>query len=162
GEPLSEVLRREGPFSPDRAARLVCRLTSALEQAHSRDILHRDLKPSNVILREDGEPVLTDFGLARHITLEETGLSRAGALVGTPAYMSPEQVGGGPGELGPASDIWALGVMLYELLTGRLPFEGPSHVILGGILAGEPQPLRQLRPGLSKRLEAICLKAIAR
>src|SRR5262249_59183946 len=107
------------------------------------------------------EPVVMDFGLARRVGRDDERLTRDGAIVGTPAYMSPEQVGGAA-EVGPACDVWALGVILYELLTGRLPFRGPTAVVLGQVLTPHPPPPAALRPDLDPALEAVCLKALAR
>src|SRR5262249_60296487 len=106
---------------------------------HARGVIHRDLKPSNVMINPRGEPVVMDFGLARRAQTVEARLTRPGTALGTPAYMSPEQVRGEPDTVGPATDIYALGVILYELVTGRLPFEGSALAILGRILTEEPR-----------------------
>ena len=162
GKTLSEVLSLEGPLTPSRIARLVHRMAVALEKAHAAGIIHRDLKPSNVLLDKAGEPILTDFGLARRVGRVDAGLSRQGMLLGTPAYMSPEQAAGDLAAVDHRSDVWALGVILYELLTGRVPFDGPAQVVLGRILYSDPAPPSGLRPGVDARLEAICLRAMAR
>jgi WD40 repeat protein len=119
------------------------------------------LKPSNIMINQGNEPVVMDFGLARQFNKEETRLTGIGALIGTPAYMPPEQVNGDDENLGPGCDIYSLGVILYELLTGQLPFRGRG--VLAQILTEEPErPSLRLRPDLDPRLEAICLKAMAK
>jgi serine/threonine protein kinase len=121
GATLSRLLHQEGPWPEARAAGLCAVLARALEVLHRKGIVHRDLKPSNVLVRPTGEPVLMDFGLARSFTAPSQRLTASGARLGTPAYMSPEQVAGKTKEIGPASDIYSLGVMLYELVAGELP-----------------------------------------
>jgi serine/threonine protein kinase len=161
GVQLSRKVRPDSPFPPGEAARLVCRLALAVQTMHDRGVIHRDLKPGNVLLRPDGEPVVMDFGLARSFSGVDR-LTATGAQVGTPAYMSPEQIMGQQEELGPATDIYSLGVILFELLTGRVPFTGPIHAVYNQILHGEmPSPSR-LRPELSPQLDAICHKAMAK
>jgi hypothetical protein len=162
GCPLSEVIRDDQPLEPARAVALVHQLAVALQVAHARGVIHRDLKPSNVMLNRRGEPVVMDFGLARRAQSGEARLTHDGSLVGTPAYMPPEQVQGQVDVQGPACDIYALGVILYEALTGRLPFQGPVMAVLAQIISEEPAPLRQLRPDLDPALERICLKAMAK
>src|SRR5207247_7083321 len=110
----------EAPLPPAEAARLVQTLARAMHAAHEQKVLHRDLKPANVLLLEDGTPKITDFGLAKK--LDEAGQTASGAVMGTPSYMAPEQAGGKGKEVGPAADTYALGAILYELLTGRPPF----------------------------------------
>jgi formylglycine-generating enzyme required for sulfatase activity len=144
---------------------LVGKLAIALQEAHSRGIVHRDLKPRNVMIRTAGskrEPVIVDFGLARLQGPEDVRMTRTGQVMGTPAYMAPEQLRGKPDEIGPACDIYALGVILHELLTGRLPFDGPYPVLVAQILTQPPPPPSAHRPGLDKALDAICLKAMAK
>src|SRR5207302_93566 len=102
--------------------------------------VHRDLKPANIVITPDGEPVVVDFGLARRDAPLDTLATESGVLVGTPAYMAPEQIGGDPRAVGPASDIYSLGAIFYQVLTGRLPFEGPSHEILKQALTVDPTP----------------------
>jgi HEAT repeat protein/serine/threonine protein kinase len=161
GRPLSAVLRGSRPLSQRQAALLLRKLAAALREAHSHGIIHRDLKPANVLLDRSGEPVITDFGLARRAVPGDVRLTKSGAILGTPAYMAPEQVSG-TSEVGAVSDLYALGVILYELLTGRLPFDGPVAAVLGQIMVTEPDPPRLHRPDLDPGLEAICLKAMAK
>ncbi len=135
----------------------------ALDEAHRQGVVHRDLKPSNVLIDRRGEPVVLDFGLARRLFLEDRDrLTRPGLIVGTPGYMAPEQADGGDSS-GPPCDVYSLGVILYELLTGRLPFEGATTMAILARMASEtPRPPSEHRPGLSPHLDAVCLRALAR
>jgi formylglycine-generating enzyme required for sulfatase activity/serine/threonine protein kinase len=162
GQPLSHLVKPAGLMSPDRAALIVRKLALALQEAHSRGVIHRDLKPSNVMVTPRGEPVVMDFGLARRDRTIELRLTKTDAIMGTPAYMAPEQIGGDSSKIGPACDIHALGVILYELLTGRLPFQGPGLAIFAQIVAQKPVPPSRYRPGLDATLEALCLKGMAK
>ena len=163
GRPLSAFLRRDKPLPPHQVAAVVRKLALALQEAHARGVIHRDLKPSNVMLNQQKAPVIMDFGLARRIDKADARLTASGALLGTPAYMAPEQVNGKTESVGPACDIYSLGVILYELLTGQLPFEGPVLAILAQkILTEDPEPPSAHRPDLDPRLEAVCLKAMAK
>ncbi|MEJ5198222.1 MAG: protein kinase [Anaerolineae bacterium] len=160
GPSLQAVLRaRAQPLTPAEAIALIAPLAEALDYAHRRGVIHRDVKPSNILLREGrlDDPVLTDFGVARMV--EATVATQAGALLGTPAYMAPEQGEGKPGD--ERSDVYALGVILYELLTGQPPFQAdsPYAVILRHIHT-PPPPLRSLRPDLPPALEAVVLRAL--
>ncbi len=160
GRPLSDALKERTPCPQREAAAIVGKLARALQSAHESGVVHRDLKPSNIMIRADGEPVVMDFGLARR--QEETAtLTHIGTVMGTPAYMSPEQVEGVPGRVGPATDVYALGVILYQMLTGRLPFTGSLGTILSKILTEDPASLREFCT-VDPELEAICLKAMAR
>lgn len=162
GEPLSARLQREGRLPQRLAAQLAFLIARAVHVAHAAGVIHRDLKPSNVMLTEDGAPIVMDFGLARHVTTRDVRLTASGVLVGTPAYMAPEQIGAEASSLNPACDVYSLGVMLYEMLTGRLPFRGAIHEVLKQVLVQEPEPPSRLQADLDPRLEAICLKAMSK
>jgi formylglycine-generating enzyme required for sulfatase activity/tetratricopeptide (TPR) repeat protein len=147
------------PRLPQEAARLVEALARAMHAAHERQVIHRDLKPANVLLVEDCTPKITDFGLAK--LLDERQKTQTGALLGTPSYMAPEQTTGSNPEVGPATDVYALGAILYELLTGRPPFRAASdYETLLLVVQGEPVPPRRLYPKVARDLEAICLKCL--
>jgi hypothetical protein len=162
GTPLSQKVGADRPWPPRDAIELVRKLAVAIEVMHRRGLIHRDLKPGNVLLRPDGEPVLMDFGLARSFTDQNQRLTGSGVPVGTPAYMSPEQVRGEQAALGPGTDVYSLGVILYELLTGAVPFVGPLHTVFAQILHAAPAPPSAVRPGLGPELDAPCLKALAK
>ena len=148
------------PWEPRRAAALAETLARAVHAAHERQVVHRDLKPANVLLTGDGTPKITDFGLAKTLDADD-GLSRTGQVVGTPSYMPPEQAAGKTKEIGPASDVYALGAILYELLTGRPPFKGPTSLdTLHQVLADEPAPPRRLNSRAPRDLETVCLKCL--
>jgi serine/threonine protein kinase len=162
GRPLSKYIRRDKPMSQRRVAIMVRKLAQALEEAHYNGVVHRDLKPSNIMVNARGELIIMDFGLVWRIGAQNARLTRVGLVVGTPMYMSPEQVSGKVDTIGPGCDIYSLGVIMYELLTGRVPFEGQEAFVLGQILFVEPPPPSTYRTDLDSRLESICLKAIAK
>jgi serine/threonine protein kinase len=142
------------------AVQLVDKVAQAVHYAHQHGILHRDLKPANILLDENDEPRVSDFGLAK-VLGSAIELTQPGQQVGTPAYMAPEQAAGQSGRVGPASDVWALGVILYELLTGRRPFTATdSRELSDLILKSDPPSLRSLRPLLDRDLETIVLKCL--
>ncbi len=150
------------PAEPGEAARIVRAVAEALHAAHGHGVVHRDVKPANILIDDEGRPRVTDFGLARF----DDGASRitqSGALVGTPAYMSPEQVGGDSSVVGPASDQFSLGVILYELLTGRLPFDsGMAGGLFFAIVSRDPASPRSVDPEVPAGIESICLRALAK
>jgi serine/threonine protein kinase len=160
GETLAQTIERQPP-NFGRAAEIVARLAAALHYAHQRGVIHRDVKPSNVLIDSEGHPLLTDFGMAR---LEESAslLTRAGAVFGTPAYMSPEQASGKQDQIGPASDQYSLGVVLYQLLCGRVPFSGTTWEVIASVISGTPPSLRSLNKAIPPELEAICVKAMSK
>jgi class 3 adenylate cyclase/predicted Ser/Thr protein kinase len=162
GQTLAEWLRQSHPLPVRKVVELIQLAARALEEAHLRGVIHRDLKPANIMIDRRGEPVVMDFGLARRLDLGDLRLTQQGQLMGTPAYMSPEQVNGGVEQTGPASDIYSLGVVLYELLTGRLPFMGPLSAVLAQIAHEEPRPPSQVRADLDRRIDGICRKALAK
>jgi formylglycine-generating enzyme required for sulfatase activity len=159
GTPLSHRIHPDQPWSVPPALSLVRQLALAIEVMHQRGIIHRDLKPANVMLRPSGEPVLMDFGLARSASQR---LTHTGQALGTPAYMAPEQVLGAQEDMGPATDVYSLGVILYELVTGTVPFHGPIHAVWGQKLHGTPRPPSAERPDIDPELDALCLRAMAR
>ena len=160
GESLRERLDRERQLPVSDAVAIASRLADALDYAHRQGIVHRDLKPANVLLQDD-RPVLADFGIA--LAVEAVGgerLTRTGMSPGTPAYMSPEQAAGEPG-LGPASDIWALGCILYEMLAGRPPHTGPTaRAVLARVVTGSPEPVTAERPSVPPHVAGAVARAL--
>jgi tRNA A-37 threonylcarbamoyl transferase component Bud32 len=159
GITLADLLTARRP-SLVEAARLVGAVAEALQYAHANGVIHRDVKPSNLILGEDGLPHLTDFGLAQRDVGEGLGTA-PGQIVGTRAFMSPEQMRG-EAPVDARSDIYSLGVILYQLLTGELPFRGSPRMIRYQVLNEEPLPPHALNPAVPAKLEEICLKAMAK
>jgi formylglycine-generating enzyme required for sulfatase activity/tRNA A-37 threonylcarbamoyl transferase component Bud32/mono/diheme cytochrome c family protein len=150
------------PWPARKAAALVAALADAVEHAHQHGIVHRDLKPANILLTAGGVPKIADFGLARSMQSDAAGLTQAGDLVGTPAYMTPEQAEGRPEAVGRETDVFGLGTILYELLTGRPPYQGGTvKQVIEQAQQGRMRPPRQLQPRVPRRLERICLKALA-
>jgi serine/threonine protein kinase len=162
GKQLSAFIKDGKGLAPRQAAMLVRTLALALQEAHAKGVIHRDLKPSNVMMNQRKEPVIMDFGLARRAGGQDARITKMGAVMGTPAYMAPEQVQGDVEAMGAGCDIYSLGVILYELLTGRLPFEGPALAVLAQIMTDEPEPPSAHQPELDPALEAICVKALAK
>jgi serine/threonine-protein kinase len=159
GGSLATELAR-APRSPREAARLLEALARAVHHAHEQGIVHRDLKPANVLLAADGTPKLTDFGLAKLLD-SVCGQTQSEVVLGTPAYMAPEQAAGQSKQVGPAADVYALGAILYECLTGRPPFRGDDRLeLLLQVLEREPDAPRLHNRGVEPALEAICLKCL--
>jgi serine/threonine protein kinase len=155
--------RHERPRSFAECVRMVVTLCQAMEHAHSRGVIHRDLKPGNVLVREgDDQPTICDFGLARY-KAEAHGLTRTGDILGTPSYMPPEQALGHRAKIGPPTDVYALGALLYHLVTGKPPFLGPTAFLtIAKVIKEKPEPPRAIVPTCPEALEAAILKALAK
>src|SRR5262249_55081256 len=177
GRNLQDVLSESRP-APAESAALVEQLARAVDYAHRRGVVHRDLKPANVLLSfsrdaersagaealrsasrlNDGDPKSTEFGIAKRLDDEQTR-TRTGDVVGTPSYMAPEQADAKFGKVGPATDIYSLGAILYEMLAGTPPFDALSTwETIGLVISAEPEPPSQRKPGVPRDLETICLK----
>jgi WD40 repeat protein len=154
-------LVREGPPGRRETARIVAEVAEALEYAHSKSVVHRDVKSANVMLDRSGHARLTDFGLAKRESHDED-ITAPGAVMGTVPYMSPEQASGRLEELGPQSDVYSLGIVLYELLTGSLPFRGATELVIRQICDTAPLKPSATNPLIERDLETICLTAIAK
>lgn len=152
----------EGPLEPRRAAEITARIADAVQYAHAQGILHRDLKPSNVLMDTGGEVFVTDFGLARPLD-GGSSLTLSGQVLGTPAYMSPEQAGGRSDTVGPTADVYSMGALLFHLLTGRPPFVSNSLPELMRLVAKvEPLSPQLLNPSVPRDLATVCLKCLAK
>ncbi len=159
GGTLGTVMKGQ-PLPPKEAARLTATLARAVAAAHAKGIIHRDLKPANILMTLDGQPKVTDFGLAKRLE-DNSGQTHTGAVMGTPSYMPPEQAWGKTAEIREPADIYALGAILYDELTGRPPFRGVTTLeTLDLVRHSEPVPPRQLQPKIPRDLETICLKCL--
>jgi len=159
--------RLEGnPWNARRAAQLVEQVARAVHFAHEHGVVHRDLKPNNLLVTADGDPPqvkIADFGLARIFRDQPGGQTQTGALLGTPSYMAPEQAYGRQSEIGPTTDVYALGAILYELLCGRPPYRGETAIeTLQQVLLAEPASIHRVAPGLPRDLATICSKCLDR
>ncbi len=163
GVPLTKVMAERRLKTISEITRILSKLARGLQKAHELGIVHRDLKPDNIMIDLDGEPIVLDFGLARRVS-EDAQVTLPGVIVGTPAFMSPEQVDGDPAKVGPASDIYSLGIVFYHMLTGQLPFKGSLTSILNQI--GTKQPVKPSAInrdiGEDSPLEQICMKMVAK
>jgi tRNA A-37 threonylcarbamoyl transferase component Bud32 len=158
GGSLAARLRAAGPMPPEAAAALVAGVAAGVGAAHAAGIVHRDLKPANVLLADGGRPKVADFGIAKRHGVE---LTQTLAVMGTPAYMAPEQAQGGAKFVGPPADVWALGVILYECLAGARPFAGTTtDEVLDRVLTAAPERLRGRAPGTPRDLELVCLRCL--
>ncbi len=161
GVPLSQLMKEGKKYSFREVAEIIKTVAETLDEAHDTGVIHRDLKPSNITINHRGQPIIMDFGLARRHTHEDTQLTISGSFLGTPAYVSPEQIKNRDGEVDGRTDIYSLGVMFYQMLTGKLPFEGKDAMaVLGIVLTEEPQPPSEIVADLPKQLEEICLRAM--
>jgi eukaryotic-like serine/threonine-protein kinase len=161
GRPMDDILASRGPLSPGEAAQLIGALLQGLAHAHRQGVIHRDVKPGNILIDERiGLVKVTDFGIAK-AAFAQDDLTTTGNLLGTASYLSPEQVSGEP--VDPRTDLYASGVVLYEALTGMVPFEGETHIATAMLrLNKDPVPPGALRPGIPRKLEAVVMRALAR
>lgn len=158
-----KVHLRSGTFPMGKGAAVIAKVARAMDFAHKKGVVHRDLKPQNVMIdAESGEPKVLDFGLAKNVDAEQMQqLTQMGAFLGTPAYMAPEQAGGDPNAIDARADVYALGAMLYEVLTGRPPFMGKKAIhIIRKVLKEDPVPPQEVFPQADARLSAIALRAL--
>jgi serine/threonine-protein kinase len=159
GQTLSQRLAA-GPMPARETAELMSKVATAIHFAHRHGILHRDLKPSNILMDKDGEPHITDFGLAKQVDAG-ADITKTGTVLGTPAYMAPEQAAGGRGRMGPSTDVYSLGCILYHMQTGRPPFQAPSPVdTVLMVLEQDPVPPRVLNPKADRDLEMITMRCL--
>src|ERR1700728_1314404 len=160
GRPLSSILKTAGPLSAERTADIAAPVAAALGYAHKHGVVHRDVKPGNVLITDDGQVKVTDFGIARAVNTEES-LTQTGAVMGTATYFSPEQAEGMGVDA--RTDIYSLGVVLFEMVTGRPPFMGDTPVAVASKHVRENPPTpREINPGVPPDLEAIILKCLAK
>ncbi len=164
GQDLASLIaEHEDGLESGRAVALILQLLDALTHAHAQHIIHRDIKPGNAMVNSADTVYLMDFGLAGWVEQDESRMTAAGTIMGTPSYMPPEQARGEMDQVGPAADQYSAGVALYELLTGKVPFSGHSiAVVLAQVLSAQPTPLREWRADIDPELEVICLRSLAK
>ena len=161
GRLLRQIMNQQKKFPPERAVGIALQIAAALEYIHSHGVVHRDLKPENIMVDANDHIKLIDFGIAANIGSRRLTFAKFSATMGTPDYISPEQVKGKRGDA--RSDIYALGVMLYEMLTGKVPFTGPNpFVIMNDRLLNNPVPPREIDPAISPQLQEIIYRALER
>lgn len=161
GQPLSRFIGTDEFRDPRRVAEIIRNVCDALQHAHENGIIHRDLKPGNIMLDQSGQPIVTDFGLARRLVAnQESRITQEGQLLGTPAYMSPEQIAGNADQVTRSTDIYALGVVLFELLTGCLPFQGSVPEVIAGALKSKPPRPSSLQADVDPVMETLCLQML--
>ena len=159
GQSLTSLIQREGRLPLERVITILAQIASALDYAHAQGLVHRDIKPGNIIVGPGDKAMLTDFGIAK--AAEGTRLTQTGAIIGTPEYMSPEQAKGEP--VGPATDIYSLGIVLYEMLAGRTPFGADNTpAVLYKQVHEQPIPLRRAAPDLPAGVDAVLARALAK
>jgi serine/threonine protein kinase len=163
GVPLTKMMSQRRIATVGEIVSVVSKVARGLQKAHELGIVHRDLKPENIMIDHDGEPIVLDFGLARHVD-DDVQVTLPGTIVGTPAFMSPEQVDGDQSKVGPATDIYSLGIVLYHLLTGQVPFKGSLTSVLGQIGTVVPPKPSSINPELGEDspLDRICMKMVAK
>lgn len=159
---LLEAKIEKGIGSFEQSCELIALIGDALQYAHENGIVHRDVKPSNILVDTESNPHVMDFGLAKRMSDVGNTMTSIGRVMGTPAYMSPEQASGDSRKVDSRSDVYSLGVMLYEMLTGERPFQGNRRMLLLQVIEDEPRPLRQLNSEIPRELETVCLKALSK
>lgn len=159
GQSLDEMVSPTSPMDVRQAVAIVMRIATGLKAAHERGVIHRDLKPANILMRGPLQPVITDFGLAWRQVSSPPAKPK---LIGSPAYMAPEQVRGDHAAIGPATDVYGLGTILYELITGRRPFDGAVPSIYSQVLRQSPAAPSTMVRGIDPRLDQICLRALSK